>query len=367
MAASRQQFLRVYDIDMGTMKSIVGPSKPYWTDFWDMFSEIYTKTTTESATGKTTTQQASRLKSDLSQLQKYFADEIKPLRMLPKVNNVGLHMEIPKLIHAIPPVAPIYVSSSKFESVNQNVEAKHLQAFIDGHTDTECVAAARKCLSKLTKAPKKPTTSARTAKQKARTIEEFKINAQNQAHFATIAKQTALDSGEPEHNAADEATKEYIVLEACIGVQLHRTTKKSASIESIYVGLEWAPGELLPGEDSILWQNNEEMFDNDDDFMEAFQETWTVNRAEADNCKLRRAFAFFGSVTFNLVIAGALTSKLRTSVAMWNGCRGGLHMFNKTSYLWTSQTTLMHNAHNYGSTQQHWCAATGLTTCLFLF
>lgn len=300
LAASRSQFLRAFELTHNdALQSVIGHTKQHWTEFWDMFSETYTHTYVDDE-GINKTSKKSRLKEDLSELEAYFETNVSKLAVLPNVTHVPTRQEIPKVVHAIPPVAPITVNKKGFDKINQGVDAKHLNAFIQGAEDTACVKAARRCLQNLAK-PVKPKKQNEQAgpKETSQDIASFIAN-NPVAEFAAIRRQTLSDFPDlqgglqdTENPTCDSAT-EYKVEEACIGVQFQIQTdvKSSVDTEDIYVGLQWATESLLPDECSYLWQSSQTAFDNNEDFEDAFNETWTQNREKASNTNKRWQCAF---------------------------------------------------------------------------
>ena len=304
--------MRIYDVELESLQAQVGQSKQEWTEFWDMFSETVILETWNEDTQRMSNKTTSRLKADLSAVDNWCATKVHRIAMLPQVSQIPIAKERTKVTHVVPPVAPIYIPRNvklQFtEQVNTDVKKKHLAAFVDGANDKECIRAARKMLHKLTDKsrtstkpnakpkpkPKQTTTAKAKAADASSSTHEMKggkKKTQKQKDNETQARlsneQTAILNqmkqdepgllSEAELKTTESTHIEFKVKEACIGVKGHVDL---TATELIY-GLEWDPTVLEERESKIMWQPTSRAFENDDDFIEALNETWTDNRAGA--------------------------------------------------------------------------------------
>ena len=309
LAGSRGQFLKNFDVDIESLQAQVGHSKQQWTDFWDMFSESVIIETYNAVTKKTSKKTVHRLKADLSAVDNWCVSKVHRIDMLPQVSNIPIAPERVKVVHVVPPVAPIFIPRNvkqKFtEELNTDVERKHLTAFVEGATDTDCVRAARKMIKSLTEAdnpkpkakpkakpkpkPKPMPNAEPNAKKAARGKKKTTKQKDDEAKAGLSKEHTAvinqMKKDEPGLLSQDELKTsaspriEFKVKEACIGVKLHVHLAET----DLICGLEWDPAVLTKNENKIVWQPTSRAFECDDDFIEALNETWTINRLHASD------------------------------------------------------------------------------------
>ena len=309
LASSRGQFMRIYDVEIDSLQAEVGHSKQEWTGWWDMFAETVSVEKWNAQTNKMSKKTISRLKADLSAVDKWCGTNVHRIAMLPQVTDVPIAEAARKVTHVVPPVAPIFIPRNVklkfYDQYNTDVEKKHLTAFVEGATDTECVRAARRQLKKMSeevvnrvprkaKPKKTPPNGASSGKQtntgkkatnkKKETAMKAKTKAALSKEQSAIRRQMTRDlpglvlSDDEENTPAPTVTGDvFKVKEACIGVQV----QEHFSNRKLMYGLEWDATVLAEGENKFMWQDTSRGFENDEDFNDALNETWTSNRMDA--------------------------------------------------------------------------------------
>jgi len=167
LAQSRLKFDKVFNLPVPGIKHLLtSADKASWDEYWDLFSVITTERVWIEKEQVYRTKALSKATSDFDMVSRFMEARAQHIELLPLVQAARETLKPRKLVHVVPPVAPLKVTKAGWSKTNVGFTSKCLAAFVDGATDTECVRAARNAIkaaanpipakSNKAAAPKKP-------------------------------------------------------------------------------------------------------------------------------------------------------------------------------------------------------------------
>ena len=132
------------------------------------------------------TKALSKATSDFDMVSRFMEARAQHIELLPLVQAARETLKPRKLVHVVPPVAPLKVTKAGWSKTNVDFTSKCLAAFVDGATDTECVRAARNAIKAA--ANPIPAKSNKAAAPKKPAVPKAPTAAKSKAAVATAAK-----------------------------------------------------------------------------------------------------------------------------------------------------------------------------------